>query len=91
MADEELLDTEDEESGLAPIGGGERSKLVTILLWVAGALAAIVLMILISYFIARKVKSDAYKEEQNIVIAPAPAPLATFKFQKEFRVNTGRY
>ena len=86
MADEELLDNE--EGSLAPINGGERSKLVTILLWVAGALAGIVLMILISYFIAKKVKSDAYKEEQNIVIAPAPPPLATFKFQKEFRVNT---
>ena len=85
--DEELLDTEEEN--LIDEGSSEgSSKLISILLWVAGGLGAIILMIIISYFMAKKVKTDAYQEEQNVVIAPAPPPLATFKFSKEFRVNT---
>lgn len=94
MPDEDILDEENEqdEDLLAgtPIaaGGGGRSKLITILLWVAGSIVAVVLMVLISYLIAKKVKTDAYREEQNIVIAPAPPPLGTYHFQKEFRVNT---
>ncbi|MCB1199178.1 MAG: flagellar basal body-associated FliL family protein [Leptospiraceae bacterium] len=89
MADDELMDEDDDElSGPAPGMSAGRSKLVTILLWVAGAIAAILLMVLISYFIAKRVKTEAYKEDQNIVIAPAPPPLAIFRFQKEFRVNT---
>lgn len=91
MGDEELNDGlgEDEAGGL-PAGGisSGRSKIVTILIWVVGAIVAITLMILISYFIARKVKSESFQESQGIVIAPAPAPLSNFKFQKEFRVNT---
>ena len=88
--DEELLDDElddDEVLAGAPVSGG-RSKLVTILLWAAGVVVSLVLMLLISYLVAKKVKTDSYKEEQNIVIAPAPPPLATYPFPKEFRVNT---
>ena len=86
MGSEEILD--DEENVLEPSASAGRSGLVKILLWAAGGLATILLMVLISYFMARKVKSEAYQEEQNIIIAPAPPPLATFKFPKEFRVNT---
>lgn len=92
MADEEDLiedDEDEEEEGFgqaAPPSG--RSKIITILLWVAGAIFAIVLMILISYIMAKRVKTEAYKEGQNIVIAPAPPPWATYRFQKEIRVNT---
>ncbi|MDH4200299.1 MAG: flagellar basal body-associated FliL family protein [Spirochaetia bacterium] len=94
MADDDILDEEkeqDQEEDLlagAPIAGAGRSKIITILLWVAGSVVAVLLMVLISYLIAKKVKTDAYREEQNIVIAPAPPPLGTYHFQKEFRVNT---
>jgi len=89
MADEEVLDDEMEDDGLEDTGlGGGKSKLVTMLLWVAGAIVGILLMVLIAYMIAKKVKNDQYKEEQSIVIAPAPKPLATYSFPKEFRVNT---
>ena len=91
MADDEEI-TEGAESGddevLAAGLGGGKSKAAGLLMYVAGALIAIILMIVISYFIAKSVKTEAYKEEQNIVIAPAPPPLKPFKFQKEFRVNT---
>ena len=86
--DEELLDTEEEEGLLKAESNAGGSKLISILLWVAGGLGGIILMVVISYLMARKVKTEVYKEEQNVVIAPAPPPLATFKFSKEFRVNT---
>jgi flagellar FliL protein len=92
MADDDILDEDQDHDedllGGAPIAGAGRSKLISILLWVAGGIVAVLLMILISYLIAKKVKTDAYREEQNIVIAPAPPPLGTYRFQKEFRVNT---
>lgn len=92
MAEDDILDEDkDADEDLlagAPIPSAGRSKLITILLWVAGSIVAIALMVLISYLIAKKVKTDTYREEQNIVIAPAPPPLGTFHFQKEFRVNT---
>lgn len=85
IIDEELED--DDDFGGPGVGSG-RSKIVTILLWVAGGTALILLMFAISFLVANKVRTESYKEEQNIVIAPAPPPMQTFKFQKEFRVNT---
>ena len=94
MADDDVLDEEEKEpdedllAGAPMAGGAGRSKIITILLWIAGSIVTVLLMVLISYLIAKKVKTDAYREEQNIVIAPAPPPLGTYHFQKEFRVNT---
>ena len=90
MAEEEefgIEDDVDESFDAAPSGGG-RSKLVTMLIYAALGVVAIILMVLISYFISKKVKNDSYKEDQTIVIAPPPQPLITFPFQNEFRVNT---
>ncbi|MES0488791.1 MAG: flagellar basal body-associated FliL family protein [Leptospirales bacterium] len=89
MADEELLDEDQDEDLLsgAPIAGG-RSKLVGILLWAVGILVAIALMFVIAYFVSENSKSNDYRETQSIVIAPAPAPWGIYRFQKEFRVNT---
>ncbi len=88
-ADED--DLKDDEAGDGkpePKLGGGRSKIVTILLWVAGAVVAVLMTVLISYLVAKKVKTEAFKEEQNIVIAPAPLPLSNYHFPDEFRVNT---
>ena len=91
MAEEEIMDGGDDNldmSNSMSSSGGSRSKIVTILIWVVGSIAAIVLMMLIAYLMAKKVKTDSYKEEQNIVIAPSPPPLMTYRFPKQFRVNT---
>jgi len=90
MGDEEQEDIQEDQDNdfSSSVGGGGGSKLVKILMYVGGSIFILILMVLISYFIAKKVKSDSYKEEQNIIIAPAPKPQATYTFQKEFRVNT---
>ena len=90
MADEEILDDEQDEDEIlagAAVSGG-RSKIITLLMWIAGVVVAVLLMFLIAYITVKRITTQTYKQEQNIVIAPAPPPLATFKFQKEFRVNT---
>lgn len=89
MAEEEFeIEGDLEESFDAAPTAGSRSKLVTMLIYAAIGIVAIILMVLISYFIAKKVKNDSYKEDQAIVIAPPPRPLVTFPFKNEFRVNT---
>ncbi|MDH5717865.1 MAG: flagellar basal body-associated FliL family protein [Spirochaetia bacterium] len=88
MGDEEILDDEEEQEEIIGTPSAGRSKIVTILLWVAGAVVSLLLMVLISYLVASKVKQEAYREQQDIVIAPAPPPLASYPFSKEFRVNT---
>ena len=88
MGDDELLDDEEQEEEVMAGAVTGRSKIVTILLWVAGGIASLLLMVLISYLVAGRVKQEAYRETQDIVIAPAPPPLAAFPFKKEFRVNT---
>ncbi|MDH5719894.1 MAG: flagellar basal body-associated FliL family protein [Spirochaetia bacterium] len=88
MGDDEILDDEEQDDEVLASAVTGRSKLVTILLWVAGGIVALLLMFLISYIVAGRVKNEAYRETQDIVIAPAPPPLAAFPFKKEFRVNT---
>ncbi|MCS6985704.1 MAG: flagellar basal body-associated FliL family protein [Leptospiraceae bacterium] len=86
MAEEELLEEEEEqEKTQVPAG---RSKIVTILLIAAGVLTFILLTVLISYYVAKSVRTASYEMQQNIVIAPAPPPLTIYRFPKEFRVNT---
>ncbi len=92
MPEEDRLETVEAGDDLIGLPQGNKfgghSKIVVIIFWLVGGLAAIFLMLLISYFVARQVETHSYKESNNIVIAPAPAPLATFTFKKEFRVNT---
>ena len=89
MAEEEEFLDDDRGSDL---GGGdetsERSKLITLLIWIGTVLVGLIVVTLISYFVSKYVREEQYKEEQNIVVAPAPPPLNIFKFTKEFRVNT---
>ena len=87
MAEEETLEEELEEAGALP-EAPKRPFYITLLMWIGGGIAAILLIALISYFVAKYVKTEAYKEEAHIILAPAPPPLATFRFNKEFRVNT---
>ncbi len=88
MADEELMEEDELEGGEAAALPSGRSKLVTILMIAAGILVLVLLTVLISYFVAKNVRTASYEMQQNIVIAPAPPPLSIYKFPKEFRVNT---
>ncbi len=79
MGDEENEMEEDEGgSGGEPAGNGDTSKIVKILIYVAGGILAIVLMAGISYIISKSQQEGRYEKSQDIVAAPPPPPLNTF-------------
>jgi flagellar basal body-associated protein FliL len=83
MGDEERDDIiEEEESGgrgAEPSGPAETSKIVKILLYVAGGVLLIVLITGISFLVSKNVQESAYEKSQDIVAAPPPPPLNTYE------------
>jgi len=83
MGDEEREDIieEEEEGGKAeeapskPLTG----KIVKILLYVAGGILLIVLVIGISYIVAKNVQESSYERRQDIIAAPPPPPLDIYE------------
>ena len=79
MGDDER-DLVDEESKPAePEGSTTTSKIVKILLYVAGAIIVVVLMIGISFLVAKNVQESRYEKSQDIIAAPPPEPLQTYE------------
>ncbi len=82
MGDEERDDLMEEEEGgqveEAPTST-ETSKIVKILLYVAGGILLIVLVTGISYLVSKNVQESSYEKSQDIVAAPPPPPLHTFE------------
>jgi flagellar protein FliL len=72
---------EEEETPQAETGGRrfEASKIVKILLYVAGGVLLIVLVTGISWLVARYVQESSYQKRQDIVAAPPPAPLSSYE------------
>jgi flagellar basal body-associated protein FliL len=81
MGDEERDDLMEEEEGgqveeaSAP---AEASKIVKILLYIAGGILLIVLVTGVSYLVSKNVQESSYEKSQDIVAAPPPPPLHTF-------------
>lgn len=72
---------EEEEAPKEPEAGRrfEASKIVKILLYVAGGILLVVLVTGISYLVAKYVQESSYQKRQDIVAAPPPPPLASFE------------
>lgn len=89
MGDEERMDEMEEEGSAAADAGGstDASKIIKILIWVVGGIFGVILIIGISYFVAQYVQEKSYQREQDIVVAPPPAPLAHFDLES-FSVTT---
>jgi len=82
MGDEESEIEEESGAGSAEAtGSGDTSKIVKILIYVAGGILAIILMAGISYLISNSVQQSRYEKSQDIVAAPPPAALNTFKLK----------
>ncbi len=83
MGDEERVNVDEvgdeEQEGAKPeAAAGPRadaSKIVKILMYVAGAVLAVFLMIGISYLVNRYLEEKRYEKTVDIVTAPPPAPL----------------
>lgn len=92
MGDEERVnvdDIEEEESeGLAQAPSpSDTSRIIKMLLYVAGAVLLVFIVIGISYLVTKYVQEQRYEREQDIVLAPPPAPLAHFDLPS-FSVTT---
>ena len=79
MGDDERDIVEEEEKGQEPSGSTGTSKIVKILLYVAGGIIIIVLMIGISFLVSKSVQESKYQKSQDIIAAPPPEPLAIYE------------
>ncbi len=82
MADEErddLIEGEEEQTASVNAESGSKSKLVKILLMVAGGILLVILIFGISYLVSKYVSEKNYEKRQDIVAAPAPPPLTTYE------------
>jgi flagellar FliL protein len=79
MGEDVRDEMEDEGQGQQPEGSTGTSKIVKILLYVAGGIIFIVLMIGISFLVARSVQESRYQKSQDIISAPPPEPLAVYE------------
>ncbi len=92
MGDEERVnvdDIEEEESeGLAKApSSSDASRIIKLLLYIAGAILLVFIVIGISYLVTKYVQEQRYEREQDIVLAPPPAPLSHFDLPS-FSVTT---
>jgi len=78
--DDRDLVEEESKGGESDSGGGfGANKIVKILVYVAGGIILVVLMIGISYLVSSRVQESKYEKSQDIIAAPPPEPLATFE------------
>lgn len=90
MGDEErddIMDDQEVDSSEEIASGTETSKIVKILLYVAGGIILIVLVFVISYLVSKYVQESQYARDQEKVAAPPPPPLRTFEL-KDFSKTT---
>lgn len=87
MGDKEV---QEEEGGLAegaPAAGG-MSAIIKWLIYVAAAIFGIIIVTVISMFVAQKTATSVFKQQKNISLVKAPPPLDIYSFPDEFRINT---
>ncbi len=78
---DEIIEEEEEGAAPEPSAGGagfEVSRIIKILLYVAGGILVIVLVTGISYLVSKNVQESAYEKQQDIITAPPPPPLQSF-------------
>lgn len=90
MADEEDLVEDDDGGGggFEPSASSGLNKIVKILIYVALGAVGLVLMAVISYFVAQQAAAQQYREVASIAVVKPPPPPETFNFPEDFRVNT---
>ncbi len=82
MGEEEREDVvEEEESGAekAEPAAAKPSKIIKILLYLAGGILVVILVVGISFLVSKNVQESSYTRSQDIVAAPPPEPLQTYE------------
>jgi len=79
MGDDERDIIEEEEGSQQADVNTNASKIVKILLYVAGAIVLVAMMIAISVIVSKSVTESKYQRDQDIIAAPPPEPLAVYE------------
>ena len=64
------------------------NKIIKILIYIALGVIGLLLMSVISYYVARTAVAQQYKLVDSITVVKPPPPTENFNFSQEFRVNT---
>ncbi|MCU0846955.1 MAG: flagellar basal body-associated FliL family protein [Spirochaetes bacterium] len=91
MGDEEredIVEEEKEQAVAEPPSTSGLSRIIKILLYVAGGIMLIVIVTGISYLVAKHVQERGYEKSQDIVAAPPPPPLTSFDLTPAFTNTT---
>ena len=90
MGDEERDEIMDDEEGVAseePSGSGESSKIVKILLYVAGGFLILILIVGISVLVSKNVHQSINEKRRDVIAAVPPPAYSTFEL-KDFSKTT---
>jgi flagellar FliL protein len=79
MGDEERDIIEEEEASQEAAASTGASKIVKILLYIAGGIVLVAMMIGISVIVSKSVTESKYQRDQDIIAAPPPEPLAVYE------------
>jgi len=79
MGDDERDIIEEEESAQQADANTSASKIIKILLYVAGGIILVAMMIGISVIVSKSVTESKYQRDQDIIAAPPPEPLAVYE------------
>ena len=86
--DKDIIDEEEESEGGGSSGESKGfSKIIKILLFVAGGVLLVVLITGISYVVSKYISEKNYTRSQEIIAAPPPPPYSTFELP-EFAKTT---
>ncbi|MCB1141370.1 MAG: flagellar basal body-associated FliL family protein [Leptospiraceae bacterium] len=79
---------EEDEGGAPSAEPKKSSPLVKWLMYAAGGILLVIIVAVVSTFVAQKTANSVYKQQKNIALVKAPPPLDVFNFSDEFRINT---
>jgi flagellar protein FliL len=74
---------EQEEEGKASEEPKKASPIIKYLIYVAAGILGIIIVAVVSTFVAQKAATSVYKQQKNIALVKAPPPLDVFNFQDE--------
>ncbi|MDX1959601.1 MAG: flagellar basal body-associated FliL family protein [Leptospiraceae bacterium] len=79
---------EEDEEGKPVAEPRKKSPIIKWLIYIAAGILGIIIVALVSTFVAQRTANAVYKQQKNIALVKAPPPLDVFNFPEEFRINT---
>lgn len=78
----------DEDEPKVEVAPATKSPIIKWLMYVAAGILGVIIVAVVSMFVAQRTANAVYKQQKNIALVKAPPPLDVFNFPEEFRINT---